>query len=162
MKEIQLTRGYVALVDDEDFERVNAIKWHAQPNHAGIVYASANIRHTRLKMHRFILGTHDGLQVDHIDGDGLNNRRSNLRECLTIHNNWNTRKWRNGKSQFKGAWYDKRDEVWRSGIMCNGKKLYLGTFHNELDAARAYDWAASKLFGQFARLNFPKGANNEP
>jgi hypothetical protein len=108
-------------------------------------------------MHRQITGAAAGLVVDHIDNDGLNNRRSNLRICTIKQNSRNSRS-PGGASRYKGVSRDKRHKKWRVKIICNGKRISVGYFANEIKAALAYDEHAKELFGEYAYLNFPDAA----
>ena len=105
-------------------------------------------------MHREIMHAPKGMVVDHIDGNSLNNRRSNLRLCTVSQNHQNRRR-TYGSSKYKGAWWDKRRNKWVAAITFKGKYIYLGFFDNEIDAGKAYDRKAAELFGEFAYLNFP-------
>lgn len=107
-------------------------------------------------MHHEILAVADGLEVDHIDGDGLNNRRSNLREADDVQQGANKRN-RKHSSRFKGVSWDQRKKRWRASIRVAYKLKNLGRFAREEDAARAYDEAAITAFGRFARLNLSAG-----
>lgn len=159
--EIPLTQGKVALIDDEDLPLLSGYKWHAQredkPN-CTKWYASATIRlpsgrQSQLPMHRLISGAPAGRLVDHKDGDGLNNRRNNFRICTRQENNRNIRKL-SGASQYKGISYHKGRKKWYARITVDGKDVHVGSYESETEAARAYDNAAKKHFGEFARLNF--------
>ena len=162
--EVPLTKGYVALVDAKDYKRVMQFKWHAKTKkngHTLFVYAARNVavgpyKQTTERMHRFILGVQDRkIDVDHEDGNGLNNCRRNLRKATRQQNMRNMKIDKNrGRSQYKGVSRDK--SRWKSAIAINGKKQVLGWFIAELDAAMAYDTAARKEFGEFARCNFTK------
>jgi hypothetical protein len=161
MKEIPLTQGYVALVDDADFDWINQWKWHSVSNHDGsIIYAQrntkANGKPTKVAMHRLVILAPAGLFVDHIDHNGLNNTRANLRLCTRSQNLANGRRHRTSVSQFKGVSRHSRGDKWQAQIRRNGKVTGLGTFYNEIDAARAYDRAALEEFGEFAFTNFPQ------
>ena len=166
MKEIPLTRGYVALVDDEDYERVSTgRKWQALVLHrtdgSVKVYAHRGIdQKTREYLHRFILNAPSSKQVDHKDGDGLNNARANLRLCNNQQNQRNkktclVRCGRPTSSRFKGVSKVKKTDRWRADIRVDGKTIYLGTFPSEEEAAQAYDEIARKLFGRWNRKNNP-------
>ncbi len=159
MRLIPLTQGKFAIVDDEDYEELNKHKWHAHKE-GGTFYARCCVwrdhRAMHLRMHRKILGALASQQCDHINGNGLDNRRSNLRICTHAENGWN-RKLQEGTSIFKGVDWVKAKCGWQARIMCNNVRHYLGVFGHEGDAARAYDTAARELFGEFARLNFPEG-----
>ena len=162
MKEIPLTRGYVALVDDEDYERVSAHKWHVNIRRRadGSQYVRAQ-RHicradgvnTLQYMHRFVLEASAGIEVDHIDGDSMNNCRNNLRPCSKAQNMCNQRPQGCGTSRLKGVYWHKRAGKWLAQIVCNNKNEYLGLFTSEEEAGAAYNNAAVRLFGNFARLN---------
>ena len=155
---IPLTQGRFALVDDADFEMLSHWKWHAHT--AGV---AANIwfhngdRRTTL-MHRLLLLPNQEQQIDHINGDQLDNRRCNLRICTNTQNQQNRHAvW--GSSLFKGVGWSTARETWRARIKLAGSDMWLGHFVNEADAARAYDKAAREMFGEFANLNFPDHDN---
>lgn len=162
MREITLTRGQVALVDDDDFEWLSQWRWYAQSNGRGGFYAARRARHQGplIYMHRLIAGTENGLITDHVDGNGLNNQRSNLRSATQLQNMMNRIGKTAGSSRFKGVWFDARQSgarKWRSAIRINGKLKYLGRFEREEDAGAAYAAAASQHFGQFS--NISKGSS---
>lgn len=157
LKEICLTRGDVALVDDEDYDRVSQYKWHSNP-HGRTTYAqrtdrSGDQRTTEL-LHRFILRTSAEDLVDHIDGDGLNNTRSNLRLATHSQNMKNRRKHRNNKSGYTGVHWNKTNQRWRARIKAEGKSIHLGYFVDAEEAAQARDRAAAELHGDFMRETF--------
>lgn len=159
MREIPLTRGYVALVDDEDYERVAAKKWGVTVKPQDTTpYAQNGVRvagrMTSVAMHRFILDAPIELVVDHINGNGLDNRRANLRLCSRSENQWNRRKSSQNTSGFKGVFH-RGGTRWIARITAHGKTVHLGRFRDPTIAARAYDAAALRLHGEFARLNFP-------
>lgn len=157
MREILLTKGKVALVDDADYEYLSQFKWQAQARKCGIWYAYRTLpcSHSIIAMHRDILKTAKGLDTDHIDGNGLNNQRSNLRECTHAENihNQKVRLCENKSSKFKGVRWDKDRNRWRVEIKLHGKAIYVGRFISELQAALSYNEAAKKYHGEFARLN---------
>ena len=158
-KEIPLTKGYVAIVDDEDYERVAEFKWHAVVTETGLVRPRRNSTKEcqQTELHRFILEPKDGEFVDHINGDTLDNRRANLRVCNKSQNAANTPK--TGKkthSKYKGVSYLNHAKKWLAYIRVNYKQKHLGYFTKQEEAAKAYDIAAEENFGEFARLNFPR------
>ena len=144
MRRIELTQGYHAVVDDEDYEFLSQWKWFAQKTKHTVYAArkpwvSGSGRSTKVYMHRVISGANDGMQTDHMDGNGLNNRRANLRSVTQQDNLLNRVRWTKGcASRFRGVYLDKRDGSWFSSITVNGKSTYLGRFGSEEDAARAY------------------------
>ena len=160
MKEIQLNKQgknkgkYVALVDDEDFERVNKLNWHANKSDNKF-YARTNIRvngkRTCMKMHKFII---DGIEIDHVDSNGLNNQKHNLRSCTHHQNMMNKSPHINCTSKYKGVSWKVKINKWQCQISINGNVIYLGVYTNEIDAAKEYDKKAKELFGEFAYLNF--------
>ena len=159
MKNIQLTQGKVALVDDEDFERINRISWHAHFSH-GSWYANGKVgkRPNRkcVHLHRVIMGLEfgDERQIDHINHDGLDNRKCNLRICNNAENNRNKKPQVGCGSLYKGVWWNKRNKKWIVGITYNYKQFHIGCFDVEIEAAKAYDIKAKELFGEFANTNF--------
>lgn len=162
-KYIQLTQGKQAAVDDTDYEWLNQWKWQATPaSYPGEWYARRaaryNGKNVSLLMHRFILGATRGSQVDHINANGLDNRRSNIRVVSNTQNQQNRRKRRNCSSLYKGVHMDKSRNRWRAEIKVNGKRISLSYGKNEIELAKVYDKAAIKYFGEFARLNFPAAA----
>jgi hypothetical protein len=154
MKEIPLNHGHIALVDDADFESVSQFKWTALPHHR-TVYAIRKVGKTIQRMHRFIMELSDpAVQVDHRDHDGLNNQRGNLRPATNAQNRSNGRKPATGHtSRFKGVYWNKKDGKFRAQIKVLQLNIYLGLFDQEIDAARAYNKAAVRHFGEFAQLN---------
>jgi len=158
VKEIRLTAGGIALVDDDDFARVeSAGQWRLSPS----LNTSYAVRHFRLPdgrwtprpMHGFITGW---ALVDHVNGNGLDNRRVNLRPATPSQNQANRAARRDSFSRFKGVyWYPNRQR-WRARITVQRKVQSLGYYATPEEAARAYDAAALIAFGEYARLNFPK------
>jgi hypothetical protein len=158
MKEITLTQGKVALVDDDTYEYLNQFKWFAHKNNSGPFYAVRTDRTSgkqiKICMHRLIMGISDPkILVDHKDRDGLNNQRYNLRMANKSQNNANRRARRNGSSKYLGVCWDKREKKWRVQIKKNGIIKHVGMFSNEDDAALAYNEKAIVMHGDFARLN---------
>lgn len=155
MKEIPLTQGKVALVDDADFELVNQFKWFA--NFISKVWyvcrtVKSNGKSHTVYLHKFLTGFK---QTDHKDGNGLNCQRENLRAATSQQN-------RRGKqakreftsSRFRGVTWDASRDLWKSQIRFKGKTVFLGRFKNEISAARCYDDAAKKFYREFAAPNF--------
>ncbi len=154
MQEIKLTKGLVAIVDDEDYDDVSQYNWTAD-EHENIFYASRwtqkdNVR-TKIYLHRYLLPNVE--KVDHKDGNGLNNRRNNLRKSSSAQNLRNTRAHKDSISKFKGVTWDKARKKWKAQIFVNGKQLYLGRFETEAYAAAVYDHYATLHFAEFAKTN---------
>lgn len=156
MKEIRLTQGKVALVNNGDFARVSAHRWFAskQP-HGNQWYAKTNMivngRGTVITMHRFIMGL-PRKQLDHRNGNGLDNRRRNLRFATHSQNGANAPKRKRTTSRFKGVNFDNWSGRWLARICVDRKQINLGRFFSEEAAGRAYEVAAKKHFGEFARF----------
>ena len=162
MKQIPLTQGQFALVDDEYYDFLMQWKWCAQKNHnTGIYYAQRGFRlsderKTNPLMHRVLMNIiHDPkVLVDHVDGNGLNNQKHNLRLCNHSQNNCNRQSSKNSSSKYLGVSWLKRNKRWVAQIKDpNKKSQYIGSFKNEIDAAKAYNKKAEIIFGKFARLN---------
>lgn len=155
MKTIPITRGLVALVDDGDYEWLNQWKWCALKARYAYRRAGPRTAYKVLLMHREIVGAQSGQYVDHINRNPLDNQRVNLRLATMSQNISNS--WRSDNtSGYRGVHYDKSKRSWAVGIQVLGKKHFLGRFKSPTKAARAYDRAALKHFGEFARLNFPR------
>lgn len=157
MKTIELTQGKIAIVDDEDFAYLAQFKWFAHFDGTNW-YAQRNSpykngKRTVIHMHRVVLGAPDELEVDHRDGDGLNNRRLNLRLATHAKNKCNARIQHNSSSGYKGVSWHKKTQRWQARITSNGTLIHLGVFDSPLDAANAYDEAALRYHGEYARLN---------
>lgn len=160
MKEIKLTQGKYALVDDDDFERVNQYKWHANCGGKGLFYYAysfikVNNASKRTVMHRFILNLRPDkkIQVDHINHNTLDNRKINLRLCLNGENNRNTLLRKDSITGYKGVSFDKINKKYVAQIKYNKKSYHIGRFKTAREAAIAYNEKAKELFGEFAYLN---------
>jgi hypothetical protein len=158
MKKIELTQGYYTIVDDEDFEMLNKLRWKVKIKPSGKRYAEISRNGTTIRMHRFILNlkTNDKKIVDHINGDGLDNRRSNLRICTSFQNQHNRKINKNSTSGYKGVYFEKGkwfSKRWAAQISVNNKHIKLGYFETAEEAARAYNEAAIKYHGEFANIN---------
>lgn len=155
MKQIPLTQGMFALVDDEDFEWLNQWKWYAKKDSA-TYYAVRGSRNKTIRMHRLILGLTDkNIFADHIDHNGLNNQRSNLRKATHTQNLRNKQKTGKGSKYLGVCRINNKggSTTYRAIISVNNTTIYLGAFRIEEDAARAYNEAAIKYSGEFANLN---------
>lgn len=149
---IALTQGKFALVDAVDYEWLMEHVWYYTSGYAGR-YGGKEHGGRTIFMHDCIMPSPEGLEVDHINLDKLDNRRSNLRHGTRTQNLGNVRS-KKGSSQYKGV-SRTRGKRWQVFIQKNGKSVYLGSCANEIDAAKIYDAAAREHFGEFARCNFP-------
>ncbi|MDM9629552.1 HNH endonuclease [Rhizobium sp. S152] len=164
MKTIKLSRGYIALVDDEDYERLSSYSWRAQPaSHrpAAKIYAIRSVNYYQgdgrrscktVYMHKEILPSSKGLETDHKDGDGLNNQRNNLRVLTKKSNRQSRKSAATSASPYLGVSVDKKGRI-RAHIKPDGKTISLGSFQTQEDAARAYNAAAQKHYGDHVLLN---------
>lgn len=162
MKKIPLTQGKFALVDDEDFQRLSERRWHVVKTKSGLLYAQrtcvkGEIGPSVVQMHRILLP--ESVWVDHRDGDGLNNQKSNLRAATRSQNLSGFRRKKSGRtSRFRGVCWRKDCFKWVAQLNVEGRPIRLGHFDSEEEAALAYDAAAKKHFKEFAQLNFPEAA----
>jgi len=156
---IPLGRGLTAVVDVDRFEEVSRCNWtHARCGKNHIYAMRRGPDGKGIYLHRLICGANKGQVVDHINGDTLDNRASNLRICSHAENARNQNRQQRNKSGFKGVSWIHRDQRWMASIRTNGKTTNLGTFMSPQEAAVAYDRAASALFGEFANINFRRPA----
>lgn len=160
MIRIPLTKGQYALIDDEDYNLVKCYTWYAERSNSirEFYYASTHIKlngkQTTLKMHRIITHAQTGELIDHKDGNGLNNQKDNLRSTTQTNNIRNSFKKSNtSSSKYKGVSWCKRKSLWKAYLTIDYKYIHLGYFNNEIDAARAYNKAATQNFGPFVRIN---------
>ena len=156
-KLIPLTRNRFAIVDAEDFDYLNQWKWHSIRRkklcHVARNIRKSNGKRSKIYLHQVILEKREGMETDHINGDGLDNRKSNLRLVTRGQNMMNRALSKNNKSGYKGVSWINKDKVWYSNIRVNRKTISLGHFGCKKRAALAYNVAAKEYFGEFARLN---------
>lgn len=162
MKLIELTKGHAAIVDDDDYEGLSIFRW-CVANKNGKLYAVRGRRKSdgpgtvHISMHREIFGHPAGQDIDHINGNGLDNRRENLRACSHADNQKSNSKriaygGRPTASKFKGVHWHNKNKKWCAKLA----NKYIGSFASEEDAALAYDSAACSTYGEFAKTNFGK------
>jgi hypothetical protein len=152
-KEISLTRGYTTIVDDDSYGELARHKWHINGAGYAVRFIGGRINKKALLMHRFIIDAPQGMLVDHINGNKLDNRRSNLRICTQAQNQMNVGKHRDNSSGYKGVSLSKRVGKWRADIKANGKRRTIGYFDTAERAAFAYNEAAKKYHGEFSKIN---------
>jgi len=159
-RRIKLTRGQYALVDPEDFERLNQYKWHC--THFGYAIRAARnksgkgSRQVAVYMHKLVCPVPEGAIVDHINRNPLDNRKANLRPATQKQNVWNRKFVRKGgRTHYNGIRWDKNREKWQVRLAINGRRESFGYYADEVEAARAYDRVIKQYRGQFAALNFP-------
>jgi hypothetical protein len=156
--EVPLTRGMKCLVSVSDLPLVLPMKWQAGKRAGGARYYAVSNRYIDgtvkgLTMHRWIMQAPLGSIVDHISGDTLDNRRENLRFCTAGQNTYNSNKQQGTSSRYKGVTFHKQHQKWYAAIRKDNKNVPIGLFDTERDAAKAYDFAAKLLFGEFAKTN---------
>ena len=162
-KQIPLTQGKFAQVDDADFDWLNQWKWSYNPNGYAVRYDDLGMVNGRRKkrvflMHRVILGTPKGMRTDHRDcTDRLNNQRYNLRVATAVESQRNRGAKRGSSSKFKGVSWRKNEKTWAVCIKYGEKQKHIGNFKREDDAALAYNFYAHKHFGEFAAFNVAGG-----
>ncbi|MFG1461756.1 AP2 domain-containing protein [Xanthobacter sp. DSM 24535] len=157
---VQLSKSLEATVDVEDAPLVAALNWAAYERPGWTAYAVTGVRRpdgrpTALRLHRYLLTLRemDGIDVDHIDGNGLHNRRPNLRACTHAQNLRNRGLMRSNTSGYKGIYFDRCSGRWRAELRIDGRRKHVGYFDTAELAAAAYDAEALKLHGEFARTN---------
>lgn len=159
MKQIPLSQGEFALVDDEDYGSLIKYRWFFHKDRRA-KYAFRNARdkdtgkRVRILMHRQIMGMPQGTDTDHRNHNGIDNQRRNLRECTKAQNQYNARLRADSTSGYKGVGRVSGSKTWQARIRYMGKGIYLGSFPTARKAAIAYDDAAIKYFGEFAKPNF--------
>ncbi len=152
MRRIRLTQGKYTLIDNEDFERLNLQKWYFHST--GYAVRTDNKNKKGIYLHRFILNTSKKIETDHINGNKLDNRKSNLRVCTMMQNRKNRRKQCGVYSNYKGVYWSKGSKKWFVSITSNKKRFYLGLFKNKIKAAIAYDKKSLEVHREFAKPNF--------
>ena len=160
-RRIKLTRGQYTIVDVEDFERLNQYEWHCThgdyakrvvPNKSGKGSKQAGVY-----MHRLVCPAPDGMFVDHINRNPLDNRKANLRPATHKQNVWNRKFVRKGgKTRYNGIRWDKNKQKWQVRLTIDGRRESFGYYADEVEAAKAYDRVAKQHRGEFAVLNFPE------
>lgn len=159
-KEIPLTQGKVAIVDDEDYDRINQYKWccHKRNNGGDMAVRNSSSKlgkRKTIRMHREIMNAPFDKVIDHINHDTLDNRHINLRTCNQCENSHNTLKPKDNTSGYKGVSRDKTGKKWRVRISMYNINYNIGIYDDPAKAAKAYDEFAKEHFGEFALLNFP-------
>jgi len=154
---IYLTKGRVTVVDEEDYDNLSQYKWHysidGYPRRSGSL-KDGELRHKSIFMHRVIMGESNNLEIDHINGDKLDNRKANLRFATRQQNIFNRRKWaKKTSSQYKGVFWCSKVKKWVAMIRFNYKIIFIGHYYDEVEAAKAYNKKAYELFGEYAKMN---------
>jgi len=160
-RRIRMAQPKYAKVDPADYKRLKKYDWIARKGtncfYAQILEPNVITEKKMMHMHQVILEVPEGMVVDHINHDTMDNRSANLRAATKVQNSYNRKKLsRQCSSKYKGVWWHKSSLKWQARVIFEKKRIHLGTFKNEIDAAKAYDEAAKKYHGQFACLNFPE------
>lgn len=152
---IPLTKGLYAKVDESDYEWLSQVNWCVHTH--GYALCNGGRGKAKMRMHRLIAGTPEGMLTDHINNDPLDNRRANLRTCTYRQNNWNAKAYKGGTSSpYKGVSWNKSGRHWVAYVSASGRMYHLGSFDNPEEAARARDAKAIELHGPYAWVNFPE------
>lgn len=151
--DINITQGKIAIIDDEDYDKIKDRSWQFSNGYA---VSGSNSPSRHLRMHRVVLGLtrYDKIQIDHINGNRLDNRKSNLRICNCSQNQANKEKISSNTSGYKGVTFHKAKNKWMASAKYMGKSYFAGYFSNPIDAAKAYDALVKKLRGEYSRTNF--------
>ena len=150
MKKIQLTQNKFTIVDDEDYEHLNQFNWHIKKGRNTYYAVRTNFKlNKKIPMHRIIMNPSDNMQIDHINGNGLDNRKENLRVCNRYQNGGNSRLSKSNISGIKGVSWNKKNKKWVAQICINSKQGNLGSFINKFEAKEAYEKAAKEYHKEF-------------
>lgn len=147
---LQIASGKEVLISEADFGLVSQFLWHVGAKG----YVMARLNGKKIYLHRLIMNTPNDMDTDHINRNKLDNRRENLRIATRSENNMNKKMQTNNTSGYKGVGWNKQNQNWRAKIKVGDKHLNLGSFQDKILAAKAYDDAAKKYFGKYARTNF--------
>lgn len=154
-KIIKLTKNKETLINDEDYTYLSQFKWQlSSEGYAQRVTSRKLGKRKSIQMHREIMNCSTGKEIDHINGNRLDNRKENLRICTSQQNQFNLKRRINNTSGYKGVSWHKKDKKWRARIKADNKYIFLGNFDSKNKAAKAYDTAAKQYFGEYARLNY--------
>jgi hypothetical protein len=160
MNNIPLTKGFFAIIDDDDYEELSKHRWYCSTYGYAVRSVSKFAgRRDLIYMHIQLLGREKGLEIDHINGNSLDNRRCNLRRVTHQQNVHNSKPQFGGSSTYKGVYWHNGAKKWVSRIQCNGKLKHIGCFTSEKEAAKAYNYVARACFGEYARLNILEEEN---
>ena len=151
MKVIKLTQGYSTIVDDKDFYIVKKYKWHAE-NHLESIRVYGWVDGKSVTLSNLLLNPQKGMEVDHINGNPLDNRRENLRVCTHAENMFNKKIYKNNSSGIKGIYFDNRKNRWCAQLIKNNKKVFRKTYKSKTEASEGYKNAAHLYFGKYERL----------
>jgi len=159
--EVELSNGFIMQIDEQDVWVLSLGNWYAtrykDTSYVRVHEPGSGRTGKKLYLHRVLMQAPKELTVDHKNGDGLDNRRENLRLCTSTQNKYNSKMRSHNTSGYKGVCKGYGSK-WTASMSCGGRRLYLGTFETGEQAAKAYDAKARELFGEFALLNFPKEA----
>jgi len=154
MQQIPLSKGHFATIDDDDYPLVSQFKWTYDNGYVVRKVTIAPKRYKKILLHRFLVNALPGQMVDHADGNGLNNSRTNLRLCNGSQNNANRKVQQQRRSKYKGVRKSTHANTWFATIGYRNKSIFLGCFKTEEEAAVAYDQKKKELYGEFAHTNF--------